>query len=85
MLTGGLGFLLAAPCVIVAIGSPMVLRQLTFFTSATAHTQLTIGIAIFAVFALLSAFFLNIYNGPVSAALLDVVPRRNVARRVAPN
>jgi hypothetical protein len=26
------------------------------------------------VFALLSAFFLNIYNGPVSAALLDVVP-----------
>ncbi len=74
VLTGGLGFLLAAPCVIVAIGSPMVLRQLTFFTTATAHTQLTIGIAVFVVFALLSAFFLNVYNGPVSAALLDVVP-----------
>ena len=74
VLTGGLGFLLAAPCVIIAVGSPMVLRQLTFFTSASVSTQLTIGIAIFTVFALLAAFFLNVYNGPVSAALLDVVP-----------
>jgi MFS family permease len=74
VLTGGLGFLLAAPCVIIAVGSPMVLRQLSFFTSASVHTQLTIGLSIFVVFALLSAFFLNIYNGPVSAALLDVVP-----------
>jgi MFS transporter, Spinster family, sphingosine-1-phosphate transporter len=74
VLIGGLGFLLAAPCVIVAIGSPYVLRQLAFFTSASVSTQLTIGIGIFAVSALLAAFFLNVYNGPVSAALLDVVP-----------
>jgi MFS family permease len=74
VLTGGLGFLLAAPCVIVAVGSPMALRQMSFFAGASVRTQLTIGLSIFTVFALLSAFFLNIYNGPVSAALLDVVP-----------
>lgn len=74
VLIGGLGFLLAAPCVIIAVGSPLVLRQVGAFTSASASTQLTVGIAIFTVFALLAAFFLNIYNGPVSAALLDVVP-----------
>ena len=74
ILTGGIGFLLAAPCVIIAIGSPMVLRQLDFFTTASVSTQLTIGISVFTVFALLAAFFLNVYNGPVSAALLDVVP-----------
>jgi len=74
VLAGGLGFLLAAPFVIGAVGAPMVLRQLAFFTEASVHTQLTIGLSIFTVFALLAAFFLNIYNGPVSAALLDVVP-----------
>ncbi len=74
VLTGGLGFLLAAPCVIIAVGSPMALRQMAFFTSASVQMQLTIGIAVFTVFALLAAFFLNVYNGPVSAALLDVVP-----------
>ncbi|HEY1389513.1 MAG TPA: MFS transporter [Ktedonobacterales bacterium] len=74
VLTGGLGFLLAAPFVIAAVGSPYVLHQLPVFVNADVHTQLTIGIAIFTVFALLASFFLNIYNGPVSAALQDVVP-----------
>ncbi|HET9979158.1 MAG TPA: MFS transporter [Ktedonobacterales bacterium] len=74
VLTGGLGFLLAAPCVVAAVGAPMLLRQMAFFIGASIQTQLTIGIAIFSIFALLAAFFLNIYNGPVSAALLDVVP-----------
>jgi hypothetical protein len=74
VLVGGLGFLLAAPCVVVAIGSPYVLRQWSYFSSASVSTQLTIGIAVFAISALLAAFFLNVYNGPVSAALLDVVP-----------
>lgn len=74
VMTGGLGFLLAAPCVIVAVGAPMLLRQISSYTSASVHTQLIVGVAIFTIFALLGAFFLNIYNGPVSAALLDVVP-----------
>ncbi|HEU5349284.1 MAG TPA: hypothetical protein VFU63_11800, partial [Ktedonobacterales bacterium] len=74
VMTGGLGFLLAAPCVIVAVGSPLALRQMAFFTSASVSEQLTIGIAVFVLFALLAAFFLNVYNGPVSAAMLDVVP-----------
>ena len=74
VLTGGLGFLIAAPCVLVAVGASYVLPHLGFYTGASEATRLTIGITIFAVFALLGAFFLNVYNGPTSAALLDVVP-----------
>ena len=74
VLTGGLGFLLAAPCVAVALGAPYVLRQMSFFTSASVQTQLIIGVSIFMVSSLLAAFFLNVYSGPMSAALLDVVP-----------
>jgi hypothetical protein len=36
--------------------------------------KVLVGVTLFTVFALLAAFFLNVYNGPVSAALLDVVP-----------
>lgn len=72
--TGGLGFLLAVPCVATAVGAPYVLRQLPAYTGASEGTQVAIGVGIFAFAALLSACFLNLYNGPVSAALLDVVP-----------
>lgn len=74
VLTGGLGFLLAAPCVLVAIGASFVLPRLPFYSGASVSTRLVLGVGIFSVFALLASFFLNIYNGPVSAALLDVVP-----------
>lgn len=74
VLTGGLGFLLAAPCVVVAVGAPYVLRQFSFYTSADIHTQLIVGVTIFTLAGLFAAFFLNVYNGPVSAALLDVIP-----------
>lgn len=74
VLTGGLGFLLAMPCVLVAIGAPYILHLIPAYTSASEGTQVGVGVAIFAIFALLSAFFLNVYNGPMSAALLDVVP-----------
>jgi MFS transporter, Spinster family, sphingosine-1-phosphate transporter len=74
VLTGGLGFLLAAPCVLGALGSPYVLRIIPAYYSAGQGTQVAIGVGVFAVFALLAAVFLNIYNGPTSAALLDVVP-----------
>ncbi|HLZ20819.1 MAG TPA: MFS transporter [Ktedonobacterales bacterium] len=74
VLTGGLGFLIAAPCVLIAIGASFVLPHLPFYSGASVGTRLALGVGIFAVFALLASFFLNIYNGPVSAALLDVVP-----------
>jgi MFS transporter, Spinster family, sphingosine-1-phosphate transporter len=74
VLTGGLGFLLAAPCVVGAVGSPYVLRLIPAYQSAGQAHQVAIGVGVFAVFALLAAVFLNVYNGPVSAALLDVVP-----------
>lgn len=74
VLTGGLGFLLAAPCVLLAVGASYVLPQIPAYAGASEASRLTIGIVIFILFALLAAFFLNVYNGPMSAALLDVVP-----------
>ena len=53
VLAGALGFLLAAPFVLVAIGAPYVLNQIPSYTSASEGTQVTIGVAIFAVFALI--------------------------------
>jgi MFS family permease len=74
VLAGALGFLLAAPFVVIAIGAPYVLNQIPSYASASEGTQVTIGVAIFVIFALFGAFFLNVYNGPLSAALLDVIP-----------
>lgn len=74
VLAGGLGFLLAAPCVVGAVGAPFLLRSIPAYTAMSEGAQVAIGVGIFAIFALLAAVFLNIYNGPVSAALLDVVP-----------
>ena len=74
VLTGGLGFLLAMPCLLVAVGAPYVLRQIPAYSGASEGTQVLVGVAVFVIFGLLAAFFLNLYNGPMSAALLDVVP-----------
>jgi MFS family permease len=74
ILAGALGFFLAAPFVVLALGAPYVLDQVPSYISASEGTQVAIGVALFVVFALLGAFFLNVYNGPLSAALLDVVP-----------
>lgn len=74
ILAGAWGFLLAAPCVLVTVGAPYLLRHLSFYTSLSEGSRVMVGVAIFAVFALLSAFFLNLYSGPTAAALLDVVP-----------
>ncbi|HEY7983268.1 MAG TPA: MFS transporter [Ktedonobacterales bacterium] len=79
VMTGGLGFLLAAPSVLVAVGAPFVLRAIPAYTGLTESTRVTIGIAIFVPFALLTAVFLNLYNGPVTAATLDVVPANDRA------
>ncbi len=74
VLTPGLGFLLAAPCVLIALGAPYVLRAVPAYANASDSTRVMVGVAVFAVFALGGAFFLNLYSGPGSAALLDVVP-----------
>jgi hypothetical protein len=74
VLTGGLGFLLAAPCVVIAIGSRFALQAIPAYQQASEGTQVLIGVAFLAVFGLAASFFLNIYNGPTTAALLDVIP-----------
>ncbi|HEY7834426.1 MAG TPA: MFS transporter [Ktedonobacterales bacterium] len=74
ILTGGLGFLLAAPSVLIAVGAPFVLPLLPFYQSASESTKVFTGVGVLAFFGLLTAFFMNVYNGPVSAATLDVVP-----------
>jgi MFS transporter, Spinster family, sphingosine-1-phosphate transporter len=79
VMTGALGFMLAAPSVLVAVGAPFVLRAIPAYTALEESTRLTIGIAIFLPFALLTSIFLNLYNGPVTAATLDVVPANDRA------
>ena len=74
VLTGGYGFLLAAPCVVVTLVAPYILRAIPAFATATPVTQVHIGVLVFAVFGTLSALFINVYNGPTSAALQDVLP-----------
>ncbi len=74
VLTGGFGFLLAAPCVMVTLLAPYILRAIPAYTATTPVTQVHIGVLVFAIFGTLSALFLNIYNGPTSAALQDVLP-----------
>lgn len=74
VLAGGVGFLLAAPFVILTVGAPFVLPKIPFYADASPSTQLMIGLIVFILFGLPASFCLNIYNGPTSAALLDVIP-----------
>jgi MFS transporter, Spinster family, sphingosine-1-phosphate transporter len=74
VLTGGLGFLLAMPCLLFAVGAPYVLRRIPAYSGASESRRVLVGVGVFVIFGLLAAFFLNLYNGPMSAALLDVVP-----------
>ncbi len=74
ILTGGLGFLLAVPCLVIALGAPYVLRHMPAYRSASESAQVAVGVGIFVTFGLLGSFFVNLYNGPVTAALLDVIP-----------
>ena len=72
--TGGVGFLVSVPFFIATLSAPYVLTLIPAYTGASAKTQVLVGVAIFAVFGLGAAFFLNVYNGPTSAALQDVLP-----------
>lgn len=72
--TGGLGFLWAAPFVAITLGAPYILQAIPAYTAMDPATQVQIGVGIFALMGLCGAFFLNVYNGPTSAALQDVLP-----------
>ncbi len=74
VLAGGLGFLFAAPAVIVAIGAPYVLYAIPSYVALDESTRLIIELVIFAIAGLCAASFLNFYQGPTTAASLDVVP-----------
>ncbi len=72
--TGGLGFLWAAPAVALTLLAPYVMQAIPAYRAATPLTQVHIGVAVFVILGITSAFFLNVYNGPTSAALQDVLP-----------
>ncbi len=72
--TGGLGFLYAAPFVAVTLSASYILRAIPAYTALAPATQVQIGVAVFALMGLCASFFLNVYNGPTSAALQDVLP-----------
>lgn len=71
---GGLGFLIAAPFVALTLGAPFILRSIPAYLALSSTTQVQIGVGIFVFGGLASSFFLNVYNGPTSAALQDVMP-----------
>jgi hypothetical protein len=60
--------------VAIATAMPYILSAVPAYQSASPSTQVSVGLGFFLPFALLAAFFLNIYGGPCGAALLDVVP-----------
>jgi MFS family permease len=72
--TGGLGFLYAAPFVAITLSAPYILQALPAYKALAPATQVQIGVAVFALMGLCASFFLNVYNGPTSAALQDVLP-----------
>jgi MFS transporter, Spinster family, sphingosine-1-phosphate transporter len=74
VLAGGLGFLFAAPALVVAVGSSYVLYAIPAFTALSESTRLIVNVGIFAVGGLIGASCLNFYQGPTTAASLDVVP-----------
>lgn len=71
---GGLGFLISAPLVAITLGAPYVLQTIPAYNALALSSQVQIGVAIFVVMGFASSFFLNVYNGPTSAALQDVLP-----------
>jgi sugar phosphate permease len=74
VLAGGLGYLFAAPALIVAVGAPYVLYSLPSYAALGDSSRLGIELAIFSAAGLIAASCLNFYQGPTTAAALDVVP-----------
>jgi predicted MFS family arabinose efflux permease len=74
VLAGGLGYMFAAPAVIVAVGAPYVLYAIPSYAALGESTRLTVELVIFIIAGLATASFLNFFQGPTTAASLDVVP-----------
>jgi MFS transporter, Spinster family, sphingosine-1-phosphate transporter len=74
VLAGGLGYLFAAPAVIVAVGAPYALYAIPSYPGLGESSRLIIELAIFSVAGLIGASCLNFYQGPTTTASLDVVP-----------
>jgi MFS family permease len=74
IVAGGVGSLVALVGAVVAIGSHFVLTNLPAFASAPESSRLTVELAIFCIGGTIAAFGLNLYQGPFTSALLEVVP-----------
>ncbi len=74
VLAGGLGYLFAAPAIIVALGSPYVLNAIPAYSGLDESPRLVIGLAIFSIGGLIGASCLNFFQGPTTCAVLDVIP-----------
>ncbi len=79
VLASAYGFLWAIPFLILALLTPYVLHAIPAYMALAPSKQVLIGAAIFIIFALGGSFFLNVYNGPSSAALQDVLPPKDRA------
>lgn len=71
--TGALGFLLAAPCLVLTLLAPMLLHAIPAYAAASERTQVLLGTLCFIMLATLATICVNIYSGPTSAALQDVL------------
>jgi hypothetical protein len=74
ILAAAWGFLLAAPAAVLAIGGQYALQVIPGYSHASESTRLIVGLSVFFVGGLAAAFFLNLYQGPMTAAQLEVVP-----------
>jgi MFS family permease len=74
VLAGGLGYLFAAPALILAVGTPYLLYAIPSYAGLGDSTRLIIELVIFSIGGIIAASCLNIFQGPTTAAALDVVP-----------
>jgi MFS transporter, Spinster family, sphingosine-1-phosphate transporter len=71
---GGIGSFVALGGAIVSIGSKYLVDNFPGLANAPESTRLTIGLTLFCVGGTVAAFGLNLYQGPFTSALLEVVP-----------
>jgi MFS family permease len=74
VLAAAWGSLLAAPSAVLAIGGQYVLHAIPAFAQTSETTRLIVGLTVFFIGGVAAAFFLNLYQGPLTAAQLEVVP-----------
>jgi predicted MFS family arabinose efflux permease len=74
IMAGAWGSLLAVPGTLIALGSKYVLNVIPVYTSAPESTRLIVSLALFCFGGVVVAFGLNLYQGPYTSSLLQVVP-----------